>query len=105
MAALAEIYRDAVRALGPAGYTSEQVRAWASFGAEGDAFHSFVLGAHTLVAEEEGSPIGFGGLDPSGRVAFLHVRGDRGRRGVGGSILSALTRHGVPIHRYLMEKT
>ncbi len=96
--ALAALYADAVRALGPKHYSPEQVEAWAVFAQE-ERFRVFVLQPHTLVAEDETGPVGFAGLKPDGHVTALYVRPDRMRQGVASILLRALldhaTEHGI----------
>jgi len=86
--ALAALYAQAARRLGPQVYTPEQVRAWASFGADTPAFRDYVLRAETWVAEQDGEPVGFCGIDGHGEVRSLYVRAELTRRGVGSRLLA-----------------
>lgn len=88
--ALADLYREAALRAGPEYYSPRQVRAWAAFADETDAFRDFILKATTIVAEEMGRIVGFGGLEPSGHIASLYVHPDRFRHGVGSALLTAL---------------
>ena len=87
---LAALYRDSVTGLGPTFYSPDQVRAWASFSEEGEAFEEFVAIPRTIVAEDETGPVGFAGLEEDGHVVSLYVRSDRARRGVGARLLEAV---------------
>ena len=49
---LAALYAQCARTLGPQVYTSQQVAAWVSFGADTPTFRDYVLGATTWVAGE-----------------------------------------------------
>ena len=96
--ALAALYAEAARTLGPQVYTPEQVAAWASFGTDTPAFRRYVLGASTWVAERaagpmssEGSPegpAGFCGIDAAGEVHSLYVRAGLTRQGLGSGLLA-----------------
>lgn len=88
--ALAALYAECARTLGPRVYTPAQVAAWASFGADTPAFRAYVLGATTWIAEEApgGAPLGFCGIDDGGEVRSLYVRPDRTRAGLGSALLA-----------------
>ena len=87
--ALAALYADTARALGPWCYTPEQVAAWASFGADTAAFRHYVLGAQTWVATAAGAEAaGFCGVAADGEVHSLYVRATLTRQGLGGQLLA-----------------
>jgi putative acetyltransferase len=86
--ALAALYRDVALALAPQAYASEQVAAWAAFGADTPAFRDYVLEPDTWVAESDGQPIAFCGIDDAGEVRSLYVRADLTRCGLGGALLT-----------------
>lgn len=92
--ALAKIYGDAARALGPSVYGPEQVAAWAQFGRDTPAFRDYVLKARTWVAEDDASaaPLGFCGIGEEdshhGEVHSLYVRPGHTRQGLGGQLLA-----------------
>ena len=94
--ALAALYAESARELGPQVYTPEQVAAWASFAADEGRFRRYVLGAETWLAERAGDarPCGFCGVgvdesDPTlGEVRSLYVRADLSRQGVGAQLLA-----------------
>jgi putative acetyltransferase len=88
---LARIYAASIRELGPEYYSPEGIEAWAA-SAEETRFRDFVLGPHTLVAEDASGPVGFAGMEKTGRIASLFVRPDRARQGVGSQLLEALLR-------------
>lgn len=88
--ALAAIYVDCARALGPQVYTAEQVAAWASFGVDSPAFRQYILGASTWLSVDpvSGAPLGFCGVDAAGEVHSLYVRPDVTRQGRGTALLA-----------------
>lgn len=87
--ALAALYADCARVLGPQVYSAEQVAAWASFGADTAAFRDYILSATTWVAVEPGHDhiLGFCGVDDAGEVHSLYVSAARTRRGLGSALL------------------
>ena len=100
--ALAALYANCARTLGPGCYSPEQVAAWASFGADLVGFADYVLGADTWVAvaaaglgvdalpgdPDGAAPLGFSGVDDGGEVKSLYVRPDMMRRGLAGQLLA-----------------
>lgn len=89
--ALAGLYADAVKVLGPAIYSPQQVAMWASFAEDLPAFSDFILKPTTFVAEDHTGPLGFCGIELTGHVASLYTRYDSGR----GGIASMLLRHAI----------
>lgn len=89
--ALARLYADAARVLGPAVYSPEQVAAWVSFGQDTPAFRAYVLDADTWLAlDTDGQPVGFcgvGGQGDWGEVHSLYVHPAWVRRGLGSRLL------------------
>lgn len=101
--ALADVYRDSVRTIGPQAYTQEQVDAWAIYPDEIEEFKSRLSRGLTLVAEVENQIAGFGQLEPDDHVAFLYCAGRYSRKGIGAIICRALEAHALamgtfPIH-------
>jgi putative acetyltransferase len=98
--ALAALYAQCARTLGPLVYTPEQVAAWQSFGADTAAFADYVLGAATWVVPPQGpgdpagtGPLAFCGVNAQGEVKSLYVRPDQGRRGLGSALLAHAIGH------------
>ncbi len=91
--ALAGIYRDSVRGLGPQAYTKEQVAAWAVYPDEIEEFRGRLSRGRTLVAEEEDRAIAFGQLEPDDHLAFLYCSTAYARRGVASALHAALEAH------------
>lgn len=87
--ALAALYAEAARTLGPLVYTPEQVAAWARFGADTPAFRAYILDARTWIAgDDPAAPEGFCGIDDAGEVHSLYVRAALVRQGRGGALLA-----------------
>ncbi len=74
---------------GPERYSAEQIASWTGF-AEDTGFAEFILGRRTLVAEDGSGIIGFSGVDGSGHILSLYVKGDGQRRGIGARLLTAV---------------
>ena len=90
---LAEVYRDAVRVIGPQAYTPEQVAAWARYPDDLEEFRSRMSRGLTLVAEERDRVVAFGQIEPDDRLAFLYCRGCVSRKGIGSQLYRALEAH------------
>ena len=89
----ARLYSDAVRAAGPEGYTAAEIDSWAGFSEE-DGFQPFIRECLTLVAEDDTGIVGFSGIDGSGLIRSVYVRGDRQRRGIGSLLLTKVMEAG-----------
>ena len=86
--ALAALYRDAARVLGPQAYTPEQVAAWMCAPDDAAAFRAWILEADTeLACDAHDTPLGFCGISATGHVHSLYVRADRVRLGIGTALL------------------
>jgi putative acetyltransferase len=90
---LAEVYRDAVRTIGPQAYTEQQVNAWALYPDDIDEFRARLSRGLTLVAEDEGRVVAFGQLEPDDHLAFIYCSGSHCRRGIGSAIYRELEAH------------
>lgn len=86
--ALAALYAECARVLGPQVYAPAQVAAWAGFGVDGPAFRAYVLEAATWIAESAGGADGFCGVAAGGEVHSLYVRPGLTRRGLGSRLLA-----------------
>ena len=91
---LADLYEETVRRLAPVLYSPEQVEAWAMAARDSEHFHAMLTNGQTFVAVDSlNSPIGFAGVEPSGRVASLYVAADSTRKGIGSSLLQHIIQH------------
>lgn len=88
--ALARVYRDAVRTIGPGMYSARQVEVWALYPDDMEEFRDRLSRGLTLVAEEAGEMVAFGQLDPIDHVAFLYCAGAFSRRGLASAIYEHL---------------
>ncbi|MFN0184525.1 MAG: GNAT family N-acetyltransferase [Aquabacterium sp.] len=94
--ALAQLYADCARRMGPKVYSIAQTEAWVRF-AQDPAFTDYILGADTLVANSEGDGAvvdGFCGVDAGGEIRSLYVRVERMRSGLGRALLGHALAHG-----------
>lgn len=91
--ALANIYRDAVLALGITAYSTEQVKVWASFAEDSSAFTAFLAHGHTVVAEIEGEPAAFCQRHPADHIALLYTAPRFARRGLATAAYRAIESH------------
>lgn len=98
--ALAEVYRDSVKAIAPQRYLPEQVEAWVYFPSDTAAFNNFIFNPTTFVAELDGIIVGFSGVEENGHIASLYVRGDYNRQGIGSRLLENVIQyaksHNIP---------
>lgn len=71
---LSALYRRSVEAIGPRGYTAEQVAAWASMTPSPERLRALAAdGRTTLVAVDEAdAPVAFGDLEADGHIHFLY---------------------------------
>jgi putative acetyltransferase len=90
---LAEVYRDAVRTIGPHAYTEQQVNTWALYPDDIDEFRARLSRGLTLVAEEEGRVVAFGQLELDDHLAFIYCLGSHCRKGIGSAIYRELEAH------------
>jgi len=93
--ALADVYRDSVRTIGPQAYAKEQVDAWAVYPEDIEEFRSRLSRGLTLVAIEDNQIVGFGQLEPDDHLAFLYCSGRYSRKGIGATIYRALEAHAL----------
>jgi len=94
-ARLAEIYRDAVRTIGPQAYDAKQIDAWASYPESIGEFRDRLSRGLTLVKEVDGEIVAFGQLDPADHIAFLYCCGKQSRKGIASEIYRALEQHAI----------
>ncbi|MDO9094676.1 MAG: GNAT family N-acetyltransferase [Rubrivivax sp.] len=89
--ALADLYAECARVLGPAVYSAEQVAAWEGFGRNTADFSRYVMDADSWLAmdaDEPGAPpAGFCGAGHGGEVHSLYVRPRHTRLGLGRLLL------------------
>lgn len=107
LAAVIEVYHDAVCSQAPALYSASQVRAWAGHAAATLDLEASLLRGKGLVscghAESTSSIEAFALLDPMDRLALLYCRGRSSRQGRATALLHGLeaqaARSGVSLLR------
>ena len=81
---IADLFGRSVRAIGPRGYSPEQIEAWANGGFTAERLAAAQTnGRITLVAvDDQDRPIAFGDLEPDGHIDFLYAAPEAAGRGV-----------------------
>lgn len=95
--ALGDVYRDAVRSLGPLAYSREQVEVWATWPDDVAKFTDRVSRGLTLVAEVDHRILAFGQLEPEDHLALIFCRGSASRQGLCSQIYRALEAHAFSV--------
>ncbi|MGN8897770.1 GNAT family N-acetyltransferase [Flavonifractor sp. HCP28S3_F3] len=88
--ALAALFYDTVHTVNARDYTPEQLDAWADGQVDLAAWDASFLAHTTLVAEAEGSIVGFADLADDGYLDRLYVHKDWQGRGVATALCDAL---------------
>ena len=88
--ALAELFYHTVHTVCARDYTRSQLDAWAPAELDAAAWDASLLAHQTLVAEENGSIIGFADLAEDGYLDRLYVHRDWQGRGVASALCDAL---------------
>ena len=88
--AILNLFRDTVHTVCARDYTRSQLDAWAPAELDAAAWDASLLAHQTLVAEENGSIIGFADLAEDGYLDRLYVHRDWQGRGVASALCDAL---------------
>lgn len=90
--AMAQLYFDSARTLGPRRYTPEQVQAWAPAPKDPAIVRARAEdGRVTLVAvDDQDAVAAYGDLEADGHIDHLYCRPDMAGSGVAGAVLDAL---------------
>ncbi|WP_417360552.1 GNAT family N-acetyltransferase [Gallaecimonas pentaromativorans] len=88
--ALAELFYDSVHrsALGP--YTQAQLDAWAPYPIDHVLWQRRLDLLRPLVAEQDGAPVGFMTMEPSGLIGLAFTSTEHQRQGVAQALFDAL---------------
>lgn len=87
---MADLFYDTVHAVNARDYAPEQLDAWATGEVDLDAWDRSFRAHRTLVAEEDGTIVGFADMDDAGYLDRLYVHKDRQGRGVAAALCDAL---------------
>lgn len=87
---LIELFYDTVHCVNLKDYTPEQLDAWATGDENPKRWNDSFLEHYTVVAEENGEPVGFGDIDESGYLDRLYVHKDYQGRGIATAICDEL---------------
>ena len=90
LAAIVRLFQDTVHTVCARDYTRSQLDAWAPAELDAAAWDASLLAHQTLVAEENGSIIGFADLAEDGYLDRLYVHRDWQGRGVASALCDAL---------------
>ncbi len=93
--ALAEVYRDSVRGIGPQAYGPEQITMWSAWPDNREEFDSCLALGLTLVAEVEGRVVALGQLHPENHVVLLYCSTANARRGIASALYARLEEHAL----------
>jgi putative acetyltransferase len=88
----AEIFRASIAELAADDYDDDQREAWASRADDEQVFGARLGGALTLLAMIDGAAAGFATLKGADEIDMLFVEPEFARRGVGRTLVDALTR-------------
>jgi putative acetyltransferase len=90
--ALAQLFYDSVRVLGPRRYSPEQVEAWAPAAPEPARVHSRCSDGRTVLVDEDrgGRIAGYADLEPDGHIDQFYLRPDFAGTGRAAGLLEAL---------------
>ena len=89
-AALAALFYETVHAVNARDYTPQQLDAWATGEVDLDAWDRSFREHDTVIAEQNGSIVGFGDMDASGYLDRLYVGADFQGRGVATALCDRL---------------
>lgn len=88
---LARIFSESILHIGHKCYSPDQVAAWSSFASDTKKFQAWLGRAMTFVAVNESDEcLGFGGLEPHGRISSLFVAPDFMRMGIASRLVERL---------------
>lgn len=88
--AIADVFYAAVHAIDETDYSAAQLDAWANGHVDLEEWNKSFLCHFTVVAEADGSIVGFGDIDGAGYLDRLFVHPSHQRRGIASAICDAL---------------
>jgi putative acetyltransferase len=84
---LAALFTSSVHGLGATQYSAEQRRAWAPVPPDLDEWRQRFGGLHTIVAEDDGTYLGFLSYEANGHIDLLYTSPHAARRGIASALL------------------
>ena len=91
-ARLAELFYQTVHSVNAADYTPAQLDAWATGTVDLQEWNRSFLSHKTVVAVEDGIPVGFGDMDETGYLDRLYVHREYQNKGIASAICDELER-------------
>ena len=88
--ALARLFYDTVHRVNLGDYTREQVDAWATGEVDLEAWNGSFLAHATVIAEKDGTVVGFGDMAENGYLDRLYVHADCQGQGIGTMLCDVL---------------
>ena len=84
------IFRSAIEEMASEDYSEAQCEAWAARADDEAAFGANLAGMLTLIATEDGEPVGFASLKGPDHIEMVYVDPEYAQQGVGATLLDAL---------------
>ena len=88
--ALTELFFNTVHLINAKDYSEEQLNAWATGDVDLEQWNRSFLSHYTVVAETDGTVVGFGDIDPKGYLDRLYVHHDFQHQGIATAICDKL---------------
>lgn len=89
-AEMARLFYDTVHIVNAADYTEPQLNAWATGDVDLAKWNASFQMHNTVIAEIDGTIVGFGDMDETGYLDRLYVRKDHQRQGIANAICDVL---------------
>lgn len=86
----AAIFRSAVEEIACEDYSEAQCAAWAAGADDEAAFGESLASMLTLIATQDGEPVGFASLKGADCIEMIYVDPEHARQGVGATLIDAL---------------
>ena len=97
---ISRLFYETIHAVNARDYTQKQLFAWAENEEKLQTRKDDLAAQYTLVAERDGSIVGFGSIDNSGCLDLLYVHKDYGRRGIATALCDGLEQGFLRIKTY-----
>ncbi|MBD2102339.1 GNAT family N-acetyltransferase [Leptolyngbya sp. FACHB-261] len=95
---VANLFHETVREVNSRDYSSSQVRAWAPEDLYFRNWAAICSSRFTYIADEEGTVIGFGELEPDGHIDCFYCHKHYQQRGVGRKIYQAIETKAIELN-------